>query len=87
MIFEGDSTEVIQAIIQENTDHSDLGHIIDDIKILASDLNSFQFYHVKRNCNVVVDALAKRAKNSLSLDVWLEEVPDDIVHLLSFDVP
>ena len=42
---------------------------------------------MKRNCNVVADALAKRAKNSLSLDVWLEEVPDDIVHLLSFDVP
>ena len=87
MIFEGDSVEVIQAIIQENLDHPDFGHIIDDIRILASDLNSFQFCHVKRNCNVVADALAKRAKNSLSLDVWLEEVPDDIVHLLSFDVP
>ena len=87
MIFEGDFAEVIQAIIQENSDHPDFGHIIDDIRILASDLNSFQFCHVKRNCNVVADALAKRAKNSLSLDVWLEEVPDDIVHLLSFDVP
>ena len=87
MIFEGDFAEVIQAIIQENLDHPDFGHIIDDIKILASDLNSFQFCHVKRNCNVVANALTKRAKNSSSLDVWLEEVPDDIVHLLSFDVP
>ena len=41
MIFEGDSAEVIQAIIQENSDHPDFGHIIDDIRILASDLNSF----------------------------------------------
>ncbi|XP_030945938.1 uncharacterized protein LOC115970443 [Quercus lobata] len=87
MIFEGDSTEVIQAIIQENLDHPHFGHIIDDITILALDLNSFQFCHVKCNCNVVADALAKRAKNSSSLDVWLEDVPDDIVHLLSFDVP
>ena len=87
MIFEGDSVEVIQVVTQENSNHPDFGHIIDDIRILASDLNSFQFCHVKRNCNVVADALAKRAKNSLSLDVWLEDVPDDIVHLLSFDVP
>ena len=41
MIFEGDSVEVIQAITQENSDHPDFGHII-DIRILASDLNSFQ---------------------------------------------
>lgn len=87
VIFEGDSAEVIEAIIQENSDHPDFGHITDDIRILASDLNSFQFCHVKRNCNVVADALAKRAKNSLSLTIWLEDVPDDIVHLLSFDVP
>ena len=82
VIFEGDSAEVIQAIIQENSNHPDFGHIIDDIMILASDLNSFQFCHVKHNCNVVVDALAKRAKNTLSLAVWLEDVSDDIVHLL-----
>ena len=87
VIFEGDFAEVIQAIIQENSDHLDFGHIIDDIRILVSDLNSFQFCHVKCNCNVVADALAKRAKNSLSLDVWLEDVPYNIVHLLSFDVP
>ncbi|XP_050290179.1 uncharacterized protein LOC126728397 [Quercus robur] len=87
MIFEGDSAKVIQAITQENSDHPDFGHIIDDIRILASDLNSFQFCPVKRNCNVVADALAKRAKNSSSLDVWLEDVSDDIVHLLSFDIP
>ena len=68
VIFEGEFAEVIQAIIQENSDHLDFGHIIDNIRIFASDLNSFQFCHVKRNCNVVVDALAKRAKNSLSLE-------------------
>ena len=42
---------------------------------------------MKHNCTIVVDALAKRAKNTLSLAVWLEDVLDDIVHLLSFDVP
>ncbi|XP_075645214.1 uncharacterized protein LOC142616214 [Castanea sativa] len=87
VIFEGDSAEVIQAIIQGNSDHPDFGHIIDDIRILASDLNSFQYRHVKRNYNVVADALAKKAKNALSLAVWLEDVPDNIIHLLSFDVP
>ena len=61
---------------------------MDDVRILATDFISIQFGHVKRNCNVVVaDALAKKVKDTLSLAVWLEDVPEeeDIAHLLVFD--
>ncbi|XP_075668938.1 uncharacterized protein LOC142638757 [Castanea sativa] len=87
VVFEGDFAVVIQAITQGNSDNLELGHIIDDIRILATDFNSSQFCHVKRNCNVVANALAKKAKDTLSLAVWLEDVPEDISHLLSFNVP
>ena len=63
---------VIQAIIQENSGHPEFGHIIDDIRILATDSIPFQVCHVKRNCNVVADALAKKVKDTLDLAVWLE---------------
>ena len=53
----------------------------------GTDFISIQFCHVKRNCNVVADALAKKVKDTLSLAVWLEDVPEDIAHLLVFDGP
>ena len=57
------------------------------MRILAADFDFIQFSHVKHNCNVVVDALAKKAKDSLNLNVWLEEMPEDIAPLLLFDIP
>ena len=86
VVFEGDSVVVIQAVIDSNSELTEYGHIVEDIRILAADFDFIQFSHVKRNCNVVADALAKKAKDSLSLAVWLEEVPEDIAPFLLFDI-
>ena len=85
--FEGDSAMVIQAVTHGNAELAEYGHIVEDIKILAADFDFIQFSHVKRNCNVVADALAKKAKDSLNLAVCLKEVPEDIVPALLFDIP
>ncbi|XP_023885249.1 uncharacterized protein LOC111997399 [Quercus suber] len=87
VIFEGDYAMVIQAITHGNSELAEYGHIVEDIKILALDFDFIQFSHVKCNCNVVADALTKKAKDSLSLAVWLEEVPKDTTPLLLFDIP
>ncbi|KAL0009591.1 hypothetical protein SO802_011093 [Lithocarpus litseifolius] len=78
---------VIQAVTHGNSEVAEYVHIVEDIRILAADFDFIQFSRVKRNCNVVADALAKKAKDSLSLAVWLEEVPEDITTLLLFDIP
>ena len=44
----------------------------------------FEFCQVHRNCNFVADALAKKA-NHLGLQVWLEDMPEDIAPLVLFD--
>ena len=87
VVFEGDSTMVIQAVTHGNAELAEYGHIVEDIMILAADFDFIQFSHVKRNCNVVADALAKKAKDSLNLAVCLQEVPEDIVPALLFDIP
>ena len=87
VIFEGDSAVVIWAIIQGNSALVEYGNIIDDIRSLAVDFDFYHFIHVKRNCNVVVDALTKKAKTLSNLVVWLEDVAEDIAPLLLFDVP
>lgn len=64
VVFEGDSAMVIQAVIHRNSKSAEYEHIVEDIRILATDFDFIQFSHVKRNSNVVADALAKKAKES-----------------------
>ena len=70
-----------------NSASAEYGNIIDGIRILVADFDFIHFNHVKHNCNVVADALAKKAKTLSDLVVWLEDVPEDIASLLLFDVP
>ena len=63
VIFEGDSTSVINAISQESTLLTSFGNIVGDIRALVLVFQFFQFVHVHRTCNVVADALAKKAKS------------------------
>ena len=62
VIFEGDSVSAIIAIVQENPILTSYGDIVDDIRSLVSAFQSAQFVFVHRSCNVVADALAKKAK-------------------------
>ena len=55
---------VIQAVTHGNSKLAEYGLIVEDIKLLSADFDFIQFSHVKRNCNVVADALAKKAKES-----------------------
>ncbi|KAL0002258.1 hypothetical protein SO802_016039 [Lithocarpus litseifolius] len=74
VIFEGDSALVIQAILTGSGYQSAYGNMIDDICCQAAALQFSIFYNVKRNCNLVNDALAKKAKNYTGLQVWLEDL-------------
>jgi len=47
---------------------------------------NYEFIHVHCTGNFVADALAKKAKNFVSYQVWLEELPKDIAPLADFDV-
>ena len=42
---------------------------------------------MKRNCNKVADALAKKSRDGLELErqVWVEDLPRDIIPLALFD--
>ena len=86
VIFEGDSSIVIQAVQEGCSDVLPFGHVIKDIRVLALDLQFSSFSHVSRVCNVVADALAKKAKTCRGTQVWLEELPEDVASLAGFDV-
>ncbi|XP_075667271.1 uncharacterized protein LOC142636863 [Castanea sativa] len=78
VVFEGDLESSIHAISNRLLLHSPCGHIIQDILLFAISLQSFSFSHVCRQGNALADALAKRARLSYPLLVWMESVPLDL---------
>ena len=68
--FEGDSVTVINSIdVRGFPIFFPYGNIIVDIRFQASAFQFSCFCHVKRNCNIVAVALAKKAKHCVELQV------------------
>ena len=87
VIFEGDAAMVIQAIKNREVDQSAHGHIVGDIQDQVSLLSFFfYFFFVPRSCNRVANALVKRVKTSPEFQVWLEDYPGDIAHLVMAEI-
>ena len=86
LTFEGDSVTVINAIVRGSPEFLPYGNVIDDIRFQASGFQFLDFCHVKRNCNIVVDTPAKKAKHCVGLRVWLEDLLEDFNPLVLFDV-
>ena len=84
--FEGDLLTVIQAINSGGASEAPYGNLIEDILVYVSSFSSVVFKHVKRPCNKVVDALAKKAKFGDVFQAWMEELPPDIAPLAVLDV-
>ena len=78
---------MINAISQESPVLNSYGDIVDDIRSLVSIFQSFKFVFVHRSCNVVADALAKKAKCLVGSQEWSGDLPTDISQLVGFDVP
>ena len=85
--FEGDSSTIVQALNIKDHSNAAFGNIIEDIAVLSSKLSQVHFLHVKRQGNSVAHALAKYARHSAKLEVWMEAVPPTLELLLSRDFP
>ncbi|KAK9999166.1 hypothetical protein SO802_018769 [Lithocarpus litseifolius] len=84
VVFDGNSIVVIQAII-EGLGFT-YGNIIEDILYQALVFHFSDFCHFKHNCNIVADVLAKKTKDYIGLQIWLEDLLEDIAPLVLFDV-
>ncbi|KAF5458381.1 hypothetical protein F2P56_022412 [Juglans regia] len=76
--FEGDSKELIEAVMSDEEEDSRWGHIVEDIKQLRHQYNNWKVVFNYRESNEVAHNLAKMA---LLIDeelVWIEEVPSSI---------
>ena len=87
VILEGDSQVLITALQNNSYSLSHFGHLVQDIQYLASCFSEIHYSHVRRHCNTVAHALARRANSVSHYQVWMEDVPPDITSVLEADFP
>ena len=86
-IFEGDSKTIINSLQNSDQLKSFIGHLVPDTLSFVNSLRSWLFSHIGRQGNTITHALTRRARLSSPLDVWMESVPPNILHVLSVDFP
>ncbi|XP_065623642.1 uncharacterized protein LOC136064997 [Quercus suber] len=86
IILEGDSQILLSALEKNFHTLSNFGHLITDIQYLASCFSKMQYSHVRKHCNTVAHSLARRAVSLSQMQVWMEDVPPDITHVLQADL-
>ena len=69
VVFEGDSAAVINALRQGLGELTCYGNMLDDIRVLVSAFQYCDFNLVKRLCNSVADAIAKKANSVVGSQV------------------
>lgn len=85
-VLKGDSDIVYKDLISLDLSLALHGHIIHDVKQLTTLLTSLRFAHVCRQGNRVAHTLARRASSSPNLNVWMENVALDILHVVQADL-
>ena len=71
-IFKGNLEKVIKALQNNERLNSSIGYLIQDTLSFVNFLWSWSFSHIGRQGNAVAHALARRARLSFPLQVWME---------------
>ena len=86
VVVEGDSITVIKALKNGSGQFASYGNILDDIRFQSTGFQYVEFLYTSCVCNSVADALAKKANSHVGFQVWLEDLPEDIVPFVVRDV-
>ena len=78
IILEGDSEILIKSLAKGGKSLSHYGHLIAGIHVLMARFSSPSLSHVRRHCNRLAHALARRASSTPDLSIWMEEIPPDL---------
>ena len=79
--FEGDAEGVVRSIREEDSSNAFVGHLVKDFMYIASLFQTYSISHVRRQGNSVAYALAKEARMSFSLSIWMDDVPPNVLNL------
>ena len=76
--LEGDCEVLIKYLVKGDNSLAHYGHLLVDIHVLMAQFSSLRLSHVRRHCNSLAHALARRASSTPDLSIWMEEIPPDL---------
>ena len=85
--FEGDTEEVVRSVGEEDSSNALVGHLVKDFKSIAGLFQTHSISHVRQQGNNVTHALAREARMSFLLCIWIKDVPPNVLHFVSKDLP
>lgn len=84
--IEGDALNVLKALYASGVDLSEIGAIIEEVKLVILDFDMVSWKHVKNKCTIVAHRLARSAlrinDNMFCQEVgppWLDDVVEEII--------
>ena len=78
VILEGDCLGVVQALNALGGCNTLYGNVVIETKRLGAVLLHCSYQHVGRDGNKLAHCLARRAVSSADIDVWVEDIPEDL---------
>ena len=76
--LERDSEVLIKYLVKDDNSLAHYGHLLVDIHVLMARFSLLRLSHVRRHCNSLAHALARRASSTPDLSIWMEEIPPDL---------
>ena len=76
--LEGDSEILIKSLEKSDNSLAHYGYLLADIHVLTARFSSHRLTHVRRHCNSLAHALARRASSTPDLSIWMEEIPPNL---------
>ena len=86
VIVEGDSEVVIKSLNSSNVSFTSFGHIVRNIKIVFAAFSEISFCHTRKHGKKVAHLIARRACKFSPFNVWMEDVPPDILSVYSSEL-
>ena len=86
VIIEGDSESICKDLSNPSPSLALHGLLIRDAHELALSFTSITFAQISRQGNIVAHSLARMAILSQSLNVWMEDVPPNILQFVQADL-
>ena len=86
LILEGDSLEVIQALLERTETLTPTGLLLEDVRSLSQNFDLLLYSHTKRDGNAVAHSLAKYALRIPDFLAWMEDVPSHIQSIVQADL-
>uniref|UniRef100_A0A7N2MU32 Reverse transcriptase domain-containing protein n=1 Tax=Quercus lobata TaxID=97700 RepID=A0A7N2MU32_QUELO len=86
LILEGDSLEVIQALLERTETLTPTGLLLEDVRSLSQNFDLLLYSHTKRDGNAVAHSLAKYALRIPDFLAWMEDVPTHIQSIVQADL-